>query len=64
MSIQETLKYTADWYLAYRNKKDMYKFTVDQINKFTRLKWFVETVKKKNLKKFQKLVNNQLAVFF
>ena len=38
MSIQETLKYTADWYLAYRNKKDMYKFTVDQINKFTRLK--------------------------
>ena len=34
MSIQETLKYTADWYLAYEIK-DMYKFTVDQINKFT-----------------------------
>ncbi len=38
ITIQETLKYTADWYLAHRDKKDMYKFTVDQIKKFMRLK--------------------------
>jgi len=34
MTIQETLKYTADWYLAYRDKKDMYKFTADQIKRY------------------------------
>jgi CDP-glucose 4,6-dehydratase len=38
MTIEDTLKYTADWYLAHRDKKNMYKFTVDQIKKFMVLK--------------------------
>jgi CDP-glucose 4,6-dehydratase len=38
MTIEETLEYTADWYMAHRNKRDMYKFTVDQIKKFMKLK--------------------------
>jgi CDP-glucose 4,6-dehydratase len=38
MTIEETLEYTADWYTAHRDKKDMYKFTVDQIKKFMKLK--------------------------
>lgn len=38
MTIEETLGYTADWYMAHREKRDMYKFTVDQIKKFMKLK--------------------------
>ena len=45
-----TLKYTADWYLAHRDKKDMYKFTVDQIKRFMVLNVFF--LKRKNLVKF------------
>ena len=38
MTIKQTLKFTADWYLAYKNKKNMYEFTINQINQFMKLK--------------------------
>ena len=34
MTIDQTLAFTADWYLAHKNKKNMYQFTIDQIIKF------------------------------
>lgn len=38
MTIKQTLKFTADWYLAYKNKKNMHEFTINQINQFMKLK--------------------------
>jgi CDP-glucose 4,6-dehydratase len=38
LSINETLKFTAEWYVSNKEKKDMYKFTSDQIKQFLSLK--------------------------
>jgi CDP-glucose 4,6-dehydratase len=38
LSFEETVKMTADWYKRfYRGKKDMYSFTINQIEEYTRL---------------------------
>ena len=37
MTIDQTLAFTADWYLAYKHKEDMYQFTTNQIRKFMKL---------------------------
>ena len=37
MTIDQTLAFTADWYLAYKDKEDMYQFTISQIRKFMKL---------------------------
>ena len=37
LSIEQTLQLTADWYLAYKNKKNMFDFTKLQINKFMKI---------------------------
>ena len=37
MTIDQTLAFTADWYLAYKDKEDMYQFTINQIRKFMKL---------------------------
>ena len=37
MTIDQTLAFTADWYLAYKYKEDMYQFTINQIRKFMKL---------------------------
>ncbi len=34
LSIQETLAWTAEWYRAYKNQKDMRRFTEDQIKRY------------------------------
>ena len=38
LSINDTLKLTAEWYLAEFKKQDMYKFTRLQIGEFLKLK--------------------------
>ena len=38
MSFYETISFTADWYKNYYSKKvDMYKFSINQINKYEKL---------------------------
>ncbi|WP_440677296.1 CDP-glucose 4,6-dehydratase [Candidatus Pelagibacter sp. HIMB1587] len=38
LSINDTLKLTAEWYLANIKKKNMYNFSVEQINQFLKIK--------------------------
>ena len=64
MTIDQTLAFTADWYLAHKNKKNMYQFTIDQIIKFMKFILFLKIVIKKNLIEYPKLVSNPLVVFF
>ena len=38
LTINDTLKFTAEWYIANSKKKNMYKFTCNQIEQFLKLK--------------------------
>ena len=38
LSINDTLKLTAEWYLANHQKQNMYNFTCKQIEKFLKIK--------------------------
>ena len=38
LDIDQTLRLTAEWYLSYKNKLNMFKVTSDQIKEFMKLK--------------------------
>ena len=38
LTINDTLKLTAEWYLAHSQKKNMYNFTCKQIERFLKIK--------------------------
>ncbi len=38
LDIDQTLRLTAEWYLSYKNKQDMFKVTLNQIKEFMKLK--------------------------